>query len=186
MLKKYQKKGQASLITGLIFGIASLVIATIIAFVVVQTLTGADLLTTGRTTDTVVNETVTPVSAGVNLAKYTDDSTFSCGTITAISNATGDLLISSGNYTQTGCLLQNLTIEFPGTDSWLVNYPYTIKTKEEQSSERLSANFSKGVNNISEKIPTVLLVAAIVLILGVLVLLVAAWQRMRLGGGGGI
>jgi len=39
---------------------------------------------------------------------------------------------------------------------------------------------------VSGKIPTVLLVAAVVLILGVLVMLVAAWQRMRLSGAGGI
>jgi multisubunit Na+/H+ antiporter MnhC subunit len=98
------KKGQtAGLITGLIFGVASLVIGVIIAFVIVSTLTGANLLTAGSAEDN-----------------------------------------SAGN---------------------------------------LSANFTKGVDNVSSKIPTVLLVAAIVLILGVLVLLVGAWQRMRTGPG---
>ena len=99
------KKGQmgGGLITGLIFGVASLVIGVIIAFIIVSTLTGADLLT---------------------------------------------------------------------TDS-----------AEENATERLSANFTAGVDNVSGKIPTVLLVAAIVLILGVLALLVATWQRMRIGGG---
>ena len=83
------KRGQTGgLITGLVFGIASLVIGVIVAFVIVDTLTGAGLLTTDS-------------------ASY---------------NAVGNL----------------------------------------------SANFSAGVNNISSKIPTVLLVAAIVLILGVL------------------
>ena len=48
----------------------------------------------------------------------------------------------------------------------------------------LGANFTVGVNNVAGKIPTILLIAAIVLILGVLVLLVGAWQRMRIGGGG--
>ncbi len=46
-------------------------------------------------------------------------------------------------------------------------------------------NFTEGVDNVSSKIPTILLVAAIVLILGVLVLLVATWQRMNIGGGTG-
>jgi len=100
MNKKAQTGG---LISGLIFGIASLVIGVIIAFVIVSTLTGAGLLTSGST--------------------------------------------------------------------------------EETAAEDLSANFSAGVNNVSEKIPTVLTVAAVVLILSVLVLLVAAWQRMRIGGG---
>jgi len=101
------KKGQSGgLITGLIFGVASLVIGVIIAFVIVSTLTGADLLTAG--------------------------------------------------------------------------------SAENASAMALAANFTAGVDEVSAKIPTVLLVAAIVLILGVLVLLVGAWQRMRLGGGGGI
>ena len=100
-----QKKAQmgGGLITVLIFGVASLVIGVIIAFVIVSTLTGAGLLTSGS----------------------------------AEANATN----------------------------------------------RLAANFTAGVDNVSGKIPTVLLIAAIVLILGVLVLLVGAWQRMRIGGG---
>ena len=98
------KKGQsAGLITGLIFGVASLVIGVIIAFIIVSTLTGANLLTSGSIYD--------------------------------------------------------------------------------NASDNLAANFTAGVDNVSTKIPTVLLVAAIVLILGVLVLLVGAWQRMRIGGG---
>ena len=98
-----EKKAQSGgLITGLIFGIASLVIGVIIAFVIVSTLTDADLLT----------------------------------------------------------------------------------GSEETSADNLAANFTAGVDNVSSKIPTILLIAAIVLILGVLVLLVGAWQRMRIGGGG--
>jgi len=98
---KYKKAQTGGLITGLIFGIASLVIGVIIAFVIVSTLTGAGLLT-------------------------------------------GTYASSAGN---------------------------------------LSANFTAGVDNVSSKIPTILLIAAIVLLLGVLVLLVGAWQRMRVGGG---
>ena len=99
------KRGQTGggLITGLVFGVASLVIGVIIAFVIVSTLTGAGLLTSG--------------------------------------------------------------------------------SAEETSANALAANFTAGVDNVSSKIPTVLLVAAIVLILGVLALLVATWQRMRIGGG---
>jgi len=104
MLKLKDKKGQTGgLITGLVFGIASLVIGVIIAFVIVSTLTGADLLTAG--------------------------------------------------------------------------------SAEDNATDNLAGNFSEGVDNVSDKIPTVLLVAAIVLILGVLVLLVGTWQRMRIGGG---
>jgi len=102
-----QKKGQAGgLITGLVFGVASLIIGVIIAFVIVSTLTGAGLLTSA--------------------------------------------------------------------------------SAEDNATDRLVGNFTSGVDSVSGKIPTVLLVAAIVLILGVLALLVGVWQRMRMGGGGGI
>ena len=104
-MMKFDKKGQTGggLITGLVFGIASLVIGVIIAFVIVSTLTGANLL--------------------------------------------------------------------------------TADSAEDNATDRLAGNFTEGIDNVSGKIPTVLLVAAIVLILGVLALLVATWQRMRIGGG---
>ena len=57
---------------------------------------------------------------------------------------------------------------------------------EGNATANLASNFTEGVDNVSSKIPTVLLVAAIVLILGVLAVLVSVWQRMRLGGGGTI
>ncbi len=98
------KKGQTGgLVTGLVFGIAALVIGVIIALVIVTTLSGAGLLTSGSAEDTAV-----------------------------------DLMVG---------------------------------------------NFTSGIHNVSSKIPTVLLVAAIVLILGVLAVLVSVWQRMRMGGG---
>ena len=98
------KIGQSGgLITGLVFGVASLVIGVIISFVIVSTLTGANLLTSG--------------------------------------------------------------------------------SAEDNATDRLASNFTAGIDNVSSKIPTILLIAAIVLILGVLVLLVGAWQRMRIGGG---
>ena len=98
------KRGQTGgLITGLVFGVASLVIGVIIAFVIVSTLNNASLL--------------------------------------------------------------------------------TAASAEQNDTDRLAANFTACVDNVSAKILTVLLVAAIVLILGVLALLVGVWQRMRLGGG---
>ena len=97
------KKGQAGLITGLVFGLAALIIGVIISFIIVSTLNNANLLTS---------------------------------------------LSSEANATT-----------------------------------RLINNFTSGVDNVSGKVPTVLLVAAIDLILGVLALLVGVWQKMRLGGG---
>ncbi len=101
MIFKEKKAQTGGLITGLIFGVASLVIGVIIAFIIVSTLLNAGLLTGAENT----------------------------------------------------------------------------------SAQNLGANFTAGVDQVSNKIPTVLLVAAIVLILGVLAILVGVWQRMRIGGG---
>ena len=54
------------------------------------------------------------------------------------------------------------------------------------STEGLRSNFSNGVGNVSDKIPTILLVAIIVAVIGILALLVGVWQRMKMGGSGGI
>ena len=103
-IKPMNIKGQSGgLVTGLVFGIASLVIGVIIAFVIVSTLTDADLLTSG--------------------------------------------------------------------------------SDEETATENMAGNSTEGVHEVSDKLPTVLLVAAIVLILGVLAILVGVWQRMRMRGG---
>ena len=101
---KYKKGQSGGLITGLVFGIASLVIGVVIALIIVSTLNNASLLTAGS------------LAAG------------------AVGN--------------------------------------------------MSSNLTSGINEISAKIPTVLLIAAIVLILTVLAVLVGVWQRMRMGGGG--
>ena len=60
-----------------------------------------------------------------------------------------------------------------------------LSGKEQGAVTNMSSNFTSGIDEVSSKLPTVLLVAAIVLILGVLAVLVGVWQRMRLGGGGG-
>ena len=60
----------------------------------------------------------------------------------------------------------------------------TSLSDEDNATTNLIGNFTEGVDNISDKIPTVLLIAAVVLILGVLVLLWTQYKRMNIGGGG--
>ena len=59
----------------------------------------------------------------------------------------------------------------------------TSGSAEETAANDMSANFTEGLNNVSEKIPTILLIAAVVLLFGVLVLLVAKSREMGIGGG---
>ncbi len=57
----------------------------------------------------------------------------------------------------------------------------TTNSIEANATTQLRNNFTAGVNNVSSKIPTVLLIAAVVLILAVMVLLVGAWKNMNIG-----
>jgi len=59
----------------------------------------------------------------------------------------------------------------------------TEDSVEDNATSDMSANFTEGLNNVSEKIPTILLIAAVVLLFGVLVLLVAKSRQMGIGGG---
>ena len=61
----------------------------------------------------------------------------------------------------------------------------TSGSSEQNSTDNLIANFTSGIDKVSSKIPTVLLIAAVVLILGVLVLLWTQYKRMDIGGGEG-
>ena len=187
MFNTLSKKGQITpgLIAGIVFGVASLVIGVIIAFVIVSTLNGADLLATGEATTTVTNETLTLNATYTQIASYaTNRHAYTITTIRNYSNSTAPnipvanaTIYPDGTFRRTG-----------SEDVGYVNVTYTYKTytTEGLSAAILSANLTQGVNNVSSKIPTVLLVAAIVLILGIMVFLVAAWQKMKIGGGAGI
>jgi len=176
------KKGQTGgLITGIVFGIASLVIGVIIAFVIVSTLTEADLLTSGRTSANTVNETGAFInSTGYTLTNY-DSATTTAISMVQAGNATTPIILS-GNYTlsSVGVLTSATVTNWTNVN---VTYSVTTESSQETATDSLEGNFSDGVSEVSDKIPTVLLVAAIVLILGVLAILVGVWQRMKMGGG---
>ncbi len=59
----------------------------------------------------------------------------------------------------------------------------TADSTYDVSADNMAANFTEGLDNVSEKIPTILLIAAVVLLFGVLVILVAKSREMGIGGG---
>ena len=183
------KKGQTGgLIIGLVLGVASLIIGIIIAFIIVSTLTGADLFKETRGAITVVNEhgwllVNTTNTTGYTLTNY-DAGTTNNFVITALTNTTHDFLVggSTGNYTLVSGVIKNATANF-AVANISIGYTFDKDSAEEYSTDKISANFTAGVDNVSGKIPTVLLIAAIVLILSVLAILVGVWQRMNIGSG---
>ena len=187
------------MITGLVFGIASLVIGVVIALIIVSTLNTADLLENDQLTAySVTNESFNGVIQGVwlNRTTYTlanGNTTTQNFVITEVWNQTDDGagtaggVLLAGNYTvdaTTGVIQNASTVEYDNvTVSYTYNY-YNGESVEEIATGYMSGNLTSGIDNISSKLPTVLLIAAIVLILTVLAVLVGVWQRMRMGGSG--
>ena len=163
-LRKIGKKGQMGGLENapaivMIIGLVFLTLATI-------ALIGekyGDALDTDNTAGTTVNETVTPVTAGVYLDANALENG-NCGTITHVVNATNDIVISSGNYTQTSCLLQNTTSEY--TSGWLVSYPYTysLQTVASNTTTALETEVSNN-SSIAGIILTISLVGIVLTIL---------------------
>ena len=53
------------------------------------------------------------------------------------------------------------------------------------AADEMSGNFTDGIDEISKKIPTILLIVAVVFLFGALVLLVTQARRMGVGSSGG-
>ena len=198
------RKGQTGgLITGLVFGIAGLVIGVIIALLIVSTLTNADLFSNDVTTPLAItnesqngetqgiwlNTTIYALaSSNVSTINFAITQVWNQSTNTTQEEAGMGGVILSGNYSvnASGFITNASTVEY---DNVTVSYTFSHvdhESIEERTIANLSSNLSKGIDNIALQIPTVLLIAAIVLILTVLAVLVLVWQRMRLGGTGAI
>jgi len=61
----------------------------------------------------------------------------------------------------------------------------TNGTTYDITADAMAANFTAGIDNVSGKIPTILLIGAVVLLFGVIVLLVRQSQAMGIGGSQG-
>jgi hypothetical protein len=193
------KKGvSGGLVSGLVFGIAGLVIVVIIALVITSTMSNSGLIDNDAVyTTTVINESVTfdnkntvkTLAAGIY---GSTDTTISCGALTYAANGTNvGVSVGLANFTKSGCTVVNATAMFPvdASEYWNASYTqflsYTYTTtvsKTKNTAYNMSPNFTSGINNVSAKIPTALLVGAIVLILGILAVLVGVWRKMRMGG----
>ena len=195
MFKIPKKSQTGGLITSLVFGIASLIVAVIIALLIVSSINSADLLSASEVTTTVTNETNTSgyfsfvnrtgytlAGASVRNHAYVITSLWAeqnglYNVSLAVANAT---VSSVGVVTNTTGAIFNATL----MDNVSISYTYRTFTDANITAGEMTGNLTDGIGNISEKIPTVLLIASIILIMGILILLVGAWQRMGIGRGG--
>jgi len=165
------KRGQ--LITGLVSGIVGLIILVIISFLIVDTMNTS--ITYLPSSVSVTNESLTTVyETGEYLATAYESPT--C-TVTQCVNGSNGYLIPSANWTATNCLVAYTgtgedEIGVNNTD-WKCDYSATYSSFMTVTTDSFISNYTKGVDNVSSKIPTVLLVAAVVLLFGAIVLLVS-------------
>ena len=185
------KKGQ--LITGLIGGISALIILVIVSFLIVDTLNSADLIsqttTTGlnATTIVLVNDTYTGTT--LEITAYTNPS---CAVSRCI-NESSETLISPTNYTVTAntCNIRYDTDAGAGDHGfnnslWICEYSVTSDSGMQKTTDYMIMNYTKGIDNVSAKVPTILLVAAVVLLFGAIVLLVMKSRETTSSTGGGL
>ena len=183
---KMNKRG-AGMVVPIIIGIAFLITTTIIAFVVVSNVLTVEQSTAGYQTLGVTNET-----GWVNKTGYTVKAStvtgFSNPKLVALWNITSGLPINLANATiSSSGLIKNSTAT--GADvNWdlvYISYQYDSKVTS-TTGEGMVSNLSTGVGNVANKIPTILLIVAVVIILGVLGLLWQQYKKMSGGEGGGL
>ena len=190
MIPKSKKGG---VVTSTVMGVGGLIIGVIIILVITSTILNANLFQDALDTSVQTNEsTVTAVTeTGVTLVTAAASYNPTC-TVTAVAFANDSELIGADtNYTMRGdggCeIYYSNPVDGSANNSvWVVNYSMTLAGQTETSTRDMQSNFTSGIDNISEKIPTILLIIAVVFLFGALVLLVRQSQAMGVGGGGSL
>lgn len=184
-----KKRGGA--VGDLISGTGGLIIGVIIVLVIVSTLLAANLLGGDLSSSSinVVSEknawaNSSTYRLGGNLAINGSRSTYA---ITGASNNSATLTIAFTNYTLnsvTGVVVNSTATHWSNV-TYNYSYVQTIPdTTYQNSANDMGLNLTVGIGNVSSKIPTILLIAAVVLLFGVLVILVRQAGAMGIGGTG--
>lgn len=175
-----------SLVSKLVVGIGALVITSILVFVIVGTVHDSHLLR--ETAITSSGQEIGVDLSGTPHTLATFDGYNRSISITSYINGTagGYELITAANFTYntaTGTVTNATAVEWEDVD---INVTYISPTSFEETEDKLIGNLTAGVDNVSAKIPTILLIAAVVLLFGVLLFLIAQSQRMGINNGGSL
>jgi hypothetical protein len=168
-----------------IAGIGAIVIGVVILLVVISTLDNAKLmqstaLTSVQQDNMCINTTGLTTACGLLNQFDGRNRDFS---ISLIVNDTGMGSASIANYTlmSTGRLKNSTKTYYNSVN---VTYTYRAYTGFETSFADARDNFTIGIGNVSTKLPTILLLVAVTLLLGVIVLLVVKAREMSSFAGG--
>jgi hypothetical protein len=177
--------------TGLVIGIIGLVILVIISLVVVSTISKANLVQSPALTQTNQNATIAGFGGiCINTSGLTDP----CGKLTLCDGRNRDFtIIRIDNESAVGMTITNytfnpVTCRFVNTTktsytSTNVTFTYRATSDFEASSTGLAENLTDGMSNVAEKVPTILLIASVVLLLSVLIFLIAKSREITSASG---
>jgi len=190
------KKGQITM--QLVMGIAGLVLLLVIALLVVSTILGAGLFE--RTTGTInitdegkglaIASEINLNGTGYQLGNETFNASRTSYTIHSALNCSAAVCapVGSGNWSINGSGLVTNTSVAGNTSYNNMTYNYSFKYTEprgagENAGFNMSDNLLAGVRNVNTKIPTILLIAAIVILFSVLAILVIRAKQSNMGAG---
>ena len=185
------KKG--GVVTSTVLGVGGLIIGVIIVLVVVYTLTSSNVLDVVSLSTTLTNTSTTGTvnETGTTFGSYTlQDASCSVRNVDSVTLINGTI-ISPTNYTVTA---STCTIAFAAGDAglnntvWYLNSTtsYTQDSTEKVTQDDMTGNFTEGLGKVSAKLPTILLIVAVVFLFGALVLLIRNANLMGIGGGGSL
>ena len=192
-MKSPKKNKKGGLTGGIIAGIGALIILVVIILVMVSTVRDADLIAKDSIdTFTVLNETITfdSVNTAQTLSASSYDWVTSCNAITYIANQSIlGASLATGNITQTGCSVINasdFTEAGTGNNGTMcVSYTWTrTVATSKNTAGNMTTNLSAGINKVALQVPTILVIAVIVLLIGIIVFLVNRARPFFNQGGG--
>ena len=128
----------------------------------------------------VVNESATPITAGVTLAGASARDG-ACGTVVLTNGTAGDV-ISTGNYTQTDCVLVNTTSEFSSYDTPFASYTYTWSA--DNTATDVINNTTSSIASITDWFDIFIVIGAMVVLILLTVIIITAIRSSGMIQGG--
>jgi hypothetical protein len=170
MIQDKKAKFGIEIVSTVLMSLFILALFAIAIFAGANSLNNSSLFTT--LSGSVINESVTPVSAGTSLS-VAGLSGVVC-TITSVRNDSQASTINPNNYTVISpCKIANLTSEF--TDSpWNVTYTYTYNSNGKADTSSVLNNLTSGTTSFFSNIPTFMSILVIVVIFIFLGLMIGA------------
>lgn len=175
-----ESKRAAGVVTTIVAGVGSLIVLVIISLLIVSTLNGAGLFTRTSAVGSQNGSTFDESGITITACSAEVDGALTSVIVTNSTNITD--IYNTANYTLANCVLTAAGSEKNGTTVNITS-AFTHDSKEQASVDQSIYNYTQGIDNVSGKIPTILLIAAVIILFGAIVLLTKQ-SREIIGGGG--